>query len=178
MRKARSHFRLGVLGLVGLLLSSCASHGRDLSVVDEQTYKNPSACWLESGNELRAFLVLAKDGRELVPYLVSAKCVVMAKYNNLGESTYDLISALRVSDDYHVLQARLGHIVADNVRTDLPAPEKNDLVYFVRGSLVHQAGKRYYKIGQIKELKYTRVSFGKLLSMSLHERTEFSRKFM
>jgi hypothetical protein len=178
MSKAIDRSRESVALLVALLVSSCAGSARGLSVVDEKTYKELSVCWLENEHEFRAFLVVAKHGADRIPYIISADCAVLRNYKNLGESTLDLISALRISDNRSLLQSSLGYPVSDNIRTELSAPEANDPVYFIRGALVHKPTGDYYEITEVKEAKRTGVSFGDLLSMSLDQRSALAEKFL
>ncbi len=185
MRRSRS----SLIVLAALSAGACAKGGNDgrepdtgrgppeIALVRSEQYGS-RACWIDREGAFAAFLVLAREDRVAVPYLVSAKCLV-AGYTSYGEATLHHLNTIRLDDSFDTLQRALpGLAISGNVITDLPTPSSDSRIYYFRARLA-RAPDRYrtvYAPRNIIELRAMDMSFERFLGLSREEREGLLRQ--
>jgi hypothetical protein len=160
------------------MLTSCEQVERTIDVVTLEEYSNRERCWFEDEGRLEAFMVVAHDGSEGVPWFVSSRCIAKGDLPSYGAATLYLMGFPRVTDPNGLLRKHVAPaMAADNVRTHLPLPEASSQVYLINFRIKPAAQPPHaYQITEIYRAAPTGVTFGALLEMGPADRTALLKK--
>jgi hypothetical protein len=132
---------------------------------------------------LVAFLVLAREGRIAVPYLISVRCLVDGAYSSDGEAVLHHLNTIRILDLKGNLQRSLPEIVlSDTLRSDQPVPSSNSMVYYINAQIsqVKDPSKTIYVPDRVVDLQSLGISFEQFLDLPRDQRknlmTRLSRR--
>lgn len=158
--------------LAAMLVGACKEDGKKISLVRPETYAS-RACWFDQSGDFVAFLVLAREDRVAVPYLISINCLVSGGYSSNGEATLLHLDAIQMVDSYGSLQRAFpGVVISNNVRTDQPVPSSGSKLYYFRARFA-RVPDRYatvYAPRDVVELTDMNMHFERFLDLSRQER--------
>lgn len=161
--------RLIAITLIIGLLGGCER--QRISYVSPEDYTNLSECWVDHLNNVRAFLIVAPDGDELIPYLISTNCRVLA--NDRDTTIMQHTNALRLAPDVALLSRPqwIGRPLISNYITDQTPNFRRAQIYAFNGriELVSSPASNnfsIYKVSAINDLRRIPLSFEAFLEMS------------
>jgi hypothetical protein len=151
---------------------------RSIVVVTLEEYSNQERCWFKDDGRLEAFMAVAQNGGEGVPWFVSSRCIAKGDLPSYGAATLYSLGFPRVADPNGLLREHVAPtMAADNVRTDLPLPEASSPVYLINLRLKPIAQPPHaYEIMEIHRAVPTGITFGALLEMGPADRTALLKK--
>ncbi|MFL5552164.1 MAG: hypothetical protein ACJ770_05080 [Gemmatimonadaceae bacterium] len=164
--------RSSVALLAAMMVFGCAKRHDHIILVDSKDYGS-RFCWFDRSGGFAAFLVLAQNGRVVVPYPVSARCMVNGKYTSDAEAILHHLNAIRLVDSDRVLARKLpGTVVANNLKSEQSAPSPESKVYYTTAKLVkiRHYYEGVYRLERIDSMEDTGISFGNFLEMSIDDR--------
>lgn len=155
--------RFKVLALAIIFVSACARRD-SVALVPSNAYSS-TPCWINEHGDLEAFLVLAREGRTAVPYLISVRCLVDGAYSSDGEAVLHHLNTIRILDLNRSLSHSLpGVVLSDNLRSDQPVPSSDSVMYYfsARVKQINNPSKTIYvpdKVINIQDLGMTLERF-------------------
>lgn len=161
--------RLIATTLIIGLLSGCVR--QSISYVSWEEYTDLSACWADDLNNIRAFLIVAPMGDELVPYLISTKCRILDNGHDYTIVGYH--NAIRLAPDGGLLSRPqwIGRPLLSNDTTDLIPDLRLAQIYAFNGRLELLPSPSHinyprYKISAVNALRRLPLSIEAFLEMS------------
>jgi hypothetical protein len=161
-----------VIVFAGLSVAACTRSEDEIALVRPEAYDS-RVCWFDQRGDFAAFLVLARDDRMAVPYLVSAACLVTGDYSSQGEATLHVLNTIRLSDSYGSLQRAMPELdIVDNISSDLPLPSSDSKVYYMRARIVVVPNdyRTVYAPRDVFQLSQLNLPFGTFLELSTNDR--------
>ncbi len=164
--------RSNVVLMVVMTLLGCSKRDDQVRFVRSKEYGSRS-CWFDRSGTFSAFLVLAQDGRVVVPYPVSSRCMVDGDYTSNAEALLHHLNAVELLDSYGALKKILPSVIVSNsIKSDQPAPSPNSKVYYFNAQVteIRYYYKGVYALKFVNSMVDTGISFDRLLEMSADER--------
>lgn len=157
--------------LAGLLTASCNQRDEKVMLVSAESYRSKE-CWVDRNGHWEAFLLLAREERTGVPYLISTKCLVTGNFTSHGEAILHSLNTIRLTDSYGTLQRALpGVNILGNIGSHRAQPDSSSKLYYFNADLVKVPDTLpVYAPENIFQLNDINISFGQFLGLTKDER--------
>src|SRR3954466_10630109 len=152
-----------------ILAAAAGCHNSDnFRIVSAQGYKSP-VCWTDSEGDFASLLTFSDNGASVVPYLISAKCLIDGEYSNDGESILLNINTVRVIEPSRAFQHAFPDKALSNpTRSDQPLPSSASKIYYIkaRGGYKKDGQRVIFQPAVVVRVRDMGMTFDRFLGLS------------
>jgi len=160
---------------LALAAIACCQGDDDFRTVAAKDYGSP-ACWTDSDGDFVSFLTFSNSGDTIIPYLISAKCLVQGGYSSDGESVLLNINTARVIEPTTSFEQAFPHKkLASPTPSDQPLPSSASKIYYIkaRGGYRMDGKRTHFQPSAVVRLRDMGMHFDHFLGLSREGRADF-----